>query len=173
MSTFTRFDALMGRFYHHLGTVVGLSIGLFAVSISVDLFLRLFNLGNLPGVQEIIEYALFAGVFLSAPWVLRLGGHVRVDLLVSGLPSGAAVMLERFLNLFGLAICLVLLWFGSLNLQSAYAYNSLQMKYFKVPEWWLLTIFVISFSLLAIEFFSRLVRGGNANESQSEPAGGL
>jgi len=173
MAAFARFDALMGRFYYHLGTWVGISIGLFAVSISLDLFLRLLGWGNLPGVQEIIEYALFAGVFLSAPWALRLGAHVRVDLLVSALPKAAATGLERALDIFGAMVCFVLIWFGSINLSQAYAFNSMQMKYFKVPEWWLLTVFVVSFFLLAVEFLSRLLRGGNAEEAAMEHTGGL
>ena len=173
MSGFHRLDALFGRFYHHVGSLVGLSLGLFAVVISLDLFLRLFGLGNLPGMQEIIEYALFAGVFLAAPWVLRLGAHVRVDLLLTSLPEKAATALNRILDIAGLLICLVLVWFGSLNLSSAYAFNSLQMKYFNVPEWWLLSVFVVSFALLALEFLCRLLRDGNAPEAATEDTGGV
>ena len=173
MSDFHRLDALLGRFYHHVGSLVGLSLGLFAVAISLDLILRLFGLGNLPGMQEIVEYALFAGVFLAAPWVFRLGAHVRVDLLLSGLPEKAGNALNRVLDIVGLLICLVLVWFGSINLSSAYAFNSLQMKYFNVPEWWLLTVFVICFALLALEFVCRLLRGGDAPESRSDAAGGV
>ena len=47
------------------------------------------------------------------------------------------------------------------------------MKYFTVPEWWLLTVFVTAFTLLAIEFLSRFLRGGNAPEAAGEAAGGV
>lgn len=172
MSVFHRFDAVMGRLYHHLGTAVGVSIGLFAVAISVDLFLRASGLGSLAGVQEVIEYALFAGVFLSAPWALRLGAHVRVDLLLSGLPARAGAVLDRFLDAFGLLVCLVLVWFGGVNWSQAYAFQSMQMKYFNVPEWWLLTVFEASFALLAVEFLSRLIRGSGTPDAASEATGG-
>jgi len=33
-----------------------------------------------------------------------------------------------------------------------------------VPEWWLLSVFVLSFSLLACEFLSRLIRGNDTPE---------
>ncbi len=171
MSAFKRFDALMGHFYHHLGTAIGITIGLFAVAISLDLLLRLLSLGNLPGVQEIIEYLLFAGVFLSAPWALRIGAHVRVDLLLSNLPENASRLLEILLDVFGLAICLVLIWFGTANLNFAYAFNAMQMKYYNIPEWWLLSVFVLSFALLALEFLSRLLRGMAPEADKS--AGGL
>lgn len=173
MNGFKRFDALLGHFYYHLGTVIGISIGLFAVAISLDLFLRLFGIGNLPGVQEIIEYILFAGVFLSAPWALRIGAHVRVDLLISSLPAAPARVLDHALDVAGLAICLTLLWFGGINLKFAYMFNSMQMKYYNIPEWWLLTVFVVSFSLLTLEFISRMIRGGNAPEKNQHAAGGF
>lgn len=173
MSGFYSVDALLGRFYHQVGNMVGLLLGLFAVAISIDLFLRLVGLGNLPGMQEIIEYALFAGVFLAAPWVLRLGAHVRVDLLQTALPRRAATLLDRVLDGIGLVICLTLIWFGAINLSTSYAFKSMQMKYFNVPEWWLLTVFVVSFSLLALEFLCRLLRGGAAPESKTEEAGGV
>lgn len=172
MSLFFRLDALLGRFYSYLGSFVGICIGLFAVAISLDLFLRLFEIGNLPGMQEIIEYLLFGSVFLAAPWVLRLGAHVRVDLVISSLPERAARLLDRVLDLFGLGVCLALIWFGILNLKDAYILGSMQMKYFNVPEWWLLSVFVISFFMLAFEFLSRFLRGGNPVEA-SDAEGGL
>ncbi|MCF3593349.1 TRAP transporter small permease [Rhodobacteraceae bacterium LMO-12] len=173
MNGFRRFDALMGHFYYHLGTAVGISIGLFAVTISLDLFLRLFSIGNLPGVQEIIEYVMFAGVFLSAPWALRIGAHVRVDLLIGALPTAWGKRLDQLLNLAGLSICLILLWFGGINLKFAYAFQSMLMKYYTMPEWWLLTVFVVSFALLSLEFISRMLRGGNAFEPGQHSTGGI
>ncbi len=71
MSGFHRIDALPGRFYNHFVGMSGLSLGPCPVTISLDLFLRLLRSGHLPGMKEIIEYVLFAGVFLSAHWVLR------------------------------------------------------------------------------------------------------
>ena len=163
MSLFHHVDTLLGRFYSVIGTLVGFSIGGFALAIAFDLFLRFVGLGNLAGVQEIIEYILFGGVFLAAPWVLRMNAHVRIDLIVSGLPKGPTNAANRLLDLIGLIICTALVWFGWRNLIDAYTFQSMQMKYFIVPEWWLLLVFVISFSLLAFEFFSRLIRGLNTS----------
>ncbi|MWD26160.1 TRAP transporter small permease subunit [Aquicoccus sp. SCR17] len=173
MHVFSRLDAALGRLYHWIGTLVGISIGLFAVSISLDLVLRLFALGNLPGVQEVIEYLLFAGVFLSAPWALRIGAHVRVDLVLSSLPPGIGRALELALDFLGLVIALILIWFGFANLRFAYDIQSMQMKYYNVPEWWILTVYVISFTLIAIEFLSRMFRKPEPAAEDGEIPGGL
>lgn len=159
MSLFGRLDAGLGKFYHFIGSLIGICIGGFALAIVIDLMMRLMKLGNLPGVQEIIEYILFVCVFLGAPWVLRMGAHIRVDLFVSAMSEQTSKRMAKALDLFGCLVALVLVVFGTQNLKDAYAFQSLQMKYYNVPEWWLLSIFVISFSLIAIEFLARVLRG--------------
>lgn len=159
---FLAFDRCMGRFYHAIGNLVGVLIGLFALFIILDLGLRLLDLGNLPGMHELVEYALFAGVFLGAPWALRLGAHIRVDLVANALPLSAARWLERALDGFGALIALTLAWYGAKNLAQAYKFGAMQRKTFDVYEWWLLSVFVVSFVLMAIEFASRILRGDQA-----------
>lgn len=173
MNSLAMIDRAFGAAYGLVGLAVGLTIGGFALSISFDLALRLFGLGNLSGLNEVIEYLLFAGVFLGAPWVLRQGSHVRVDLLVGNLPPGVATGLERLLDLVGCIICLALLRYGWINLDSAWMFQSMQHKYFAMPEWVLLSVFVACFALLAIEFLFRLLRGGAAPEAEVNPAKGL
>jgi TRAP-type C4-dicarboxylate transport system permease small subunit len=173
MLRFRSFDAFMSVFYYYVGTLVGISIGIFAVAISLDVGLRYFEIGNLPGMQEIIEYVLFAGVFLSAPWVLRLGAHVRVDVIVYALPTRIARTIDQMLDILGLIICVVLVWFGWINLSHAFETGSTQMKYFHVPEWWLLIVFELSFVLLSVEFLSRLIRGPNTPHATEQSGGGF
>ena len=133
--------------------------------------LRLTGVGNLPGLQEIIGYSLFVGVFLAAPWVMRLNAHIRVDVLLSALPDRISLWLERVLDVLGFVICLALVRYGIKNWQQAYEFGSTQFNYFEVSEWWLLTAFVICFALLAIEFLSRLIRGGAPKDTTQAQAG--
>lgn len=170
---FRKIDGALGWAYDQIGTMVGIIIGLFAIAISVDLVLRLFKIGNLAGMQEIIEYVLFACVFLAAPWALRLGAHIRVDVVISTLPQRWARAADRVLDTVGFIVCAALAWYGWRNLAQAYTSNSMQRKYFDVPEWWLLTVFVICFVLLALEFLSRLLRGGAPAEAEDTREGGM
>ena len=101
-----------------------------------------------------------------------LGGP-EVDLLIGALPSALARSLDQVLDVAGLAICLILLWFGGVNFKFAYAFNSTQMKYYNIPEWWLLSVFVVSFTLLSVEFISRMIRGGTSPEKDQHAAGGF
>ena len=171
MTAFRRADYLLGKFYDGIGNLIGLCIAFFVVAISVDLFMRLTDVGNLSGIQEIIEYMLFVCVFLGAPWVLRMGAHIRVDLFLNALSERAARALNFALDAFGLGISVVLVIFGTFNLKDAYVFQSLQMKYYSVPEWWLLSVFVFSFTLIAFEFLARLLRGPVALGTEEQDAG--
>lgn len=169
---FRRVDAAFGRVYAAVGTLVGISIGLFAVAIALDLALRLLGWGNLPGMQEIVEYLLYVGVFLAAPWVLRLNAHIRVDLALAALPYRARLAMERLLDLAGIAICALLFRYGLENLLAAHDGGAVQYGYFEIAEWLLLAFFVAGFLLLAIEFAFRIVRAGSPPEAGEGAEGG-
>ncbi|WP_417517603.1 TRAP transporter small permease [Minwuia sp.] len=173
MTPFEKLDRAAGRFYALIGALVGITIGGFALAISIDLGLRLLAWGNIPGLQEVIQYLLFASVFLAAPWVLRLNAHVRVDLIVGNVPPAVGRVMERALDLLGLAICLTLLWFGWANLTSAWMFQSMQHNYFQMPEWILLSGFVACFVMLAVEFLFRLLRSGAPPEGTASTGGGF
>lgn len=167
---FAGIDRLFGRINLALGYVVALSMGLFALSIALDLAMRRLGLGNMPWLYEVIEYVLYAGVFLAAPWVLREGAHVRVDLLVTALPEKAALLLEKFLNIAGAAVSLILCYYGWRAGVEAFIGNSRQFKTLVVHDSWLMAIFTVSLLLLAIEFLLRLRRADEALTAIDDPA---
>ena len=82
------FDAAFARFIVWLAVLVAVSIGLFAVLIPLNLFLVTVKWGSFAWLFEAVEYALYVGVFIGAPWVLRQGAHIRVDVITAALPRG-------------------------------------------------------------------------------------
>ena len=77
-----------------LARLVAASIGLFAVLIPLNLFLLKFQVGNIWWLYEAMEYTLYIGVFIGAPWVLQQGAHVRVDVLTTALPKEVSLRLK-------------------------------------------------------------------------------
>lgn len=164
-------DRFFGRLNAGLGFIVAVSLALFAVSISADLAMRRLGLGNMPWLYEVIEYALYAGVFLATPWVLREGAHVRVDLLLSAVPKGVAVRLEQLLDAIGALVSLALCYYGWRAGFEAWLYDSRQYKTLIIEDWWMMAIFSVSLLLLAIEFLFRLRRAGEVLEREEDPTG--
>jgi TRAP-type transport system small permease protein len=141
-----------------LGAVFAVIIAFIALSVTGDNLMRNFGLGNIPWLNEVIEYLLYTGTFLAAPWALRLGAHVRVDILVSSLPRAAAQRLEIVLDILGLIISGMLFYYGVVAVYDSWVAEAKQYKMLTVSEWLLLVPFAVACLLIAIEFIFRILR---------------
>jgi TRAP-type C4-dicarboxylate transport system permease small subunit len=148
------FERLIGG----LCAVFGLTLGAIVLLICVDVMVRALGVGSLPWLIELTEYLMYAGTFLAAPWVLRQGSHVRVDMLLVALPRRLAVRLEQLVDLCGFGVSVVLLWYGALVVADAWRTNMVQYKTWYVPEWLLLLAIPTGALLLALEFVLRVCR---------------
>jgi TRAP-type C4-dicarboxylate transport system permease small subunit len=166
-----RFESAFERLNQAIAAVVAVSIGVFAVLVPLDLFLRKFGWGNLPWLNEGAEYALYIGVFLSAAWVLNQGAHVRVDIVISALPARLSRQLERAIDLAGALLCAALCYFGINGAIGEFIANTLPDKDLRIPNWYMLAIFAIAFVLLTIEFLLRYRRVGKEDAAGASEAG--
>lgn len=146
------------RLIQSLGMLAGLLIALCALMISLDVLLRNLFHSTIAWLPDVVEHVLFFSTFAVAPWVLRQGAHVRVDIALSALPDRYARAADRFTNLVGMGICGLFGYYGLLATIDALQLGSVQYKTLAIPEWWLLQVIPISMVLLAIEFFIRFVR---------------
>ena len=84
--------------------------------ICADVLTRNVAIPGLPrGVawsNEISELLLYAITLLAAPWLLREGRHIRVDIVLRALPQRAAYACEWIADAIGLASCCWLVVYG-------------------------------------------------------------
>ena len=170
-SFFDRFQAVFEQVNRFVAALVALSIGLFALLIPLDLFLRKMGWGNLPWLHEGAEYGLYVGVFLSAAWVLNKGAHVRVDIVIASLPARGALRLEKLLDIAGALLCAILCYFGLSGMIGEYALGTLPDKDLRIPNWYMLLVFGLSFALLTVEFLLRFRRAGKEVATASTETG--
>lgn len=154
------FEGAFAKLNEALAACVAISIGVFALLVPLDFALRELGLGGLEWLNEGAEYFLYFGVFLSATWVLRKGAHVRVDIVLTVLPPRATVIVERFTDLVGALLCAIMAYLGAKGTISAYILETLPDKDLRIPNWYILIVFSISFALLTIEFLLRCHRAG-------------
>ena len=130
--------------------------------ICADVLLR--NVRLIPGVQgmawsnEVSEWMLYMVTMLAAPWLLRRGQHIRVDILLRALPARVGWYFEWLSDAIGLACCLVIAYYGLRALMASFAGNSLSIKTLVMPEWWILAPLPAAFLLLAVEMLFRMHR---------------
>jgi TRAP-type C4-dicarboxylate transport system permease small subunit len=153
---------LIARGYHRLldacGMIAGLAIVVLAIMFSFDVAIRNLGLGNFPWLLEVAEYTIYITTFLAAPWVLHLGAHVRVDLLINSTPDSFSKALELLVSAGGLVISGFLVYHGMLVVTEAWNLNAIVVKELPVAEWLLLVVIPVSGCLLMLEFVLRGVR---------------
>ena len=159
-----RFEAVFNRITLYLAYLVALSIGLFAVLIPFNLFLIKTQLGSIWWLYEGVEYTLYFGVFIGAPWVLNQGAHVRVDVVTSVLSVESSRKLERTMDIAGALLCALLCFYGSRVTIWEFQDGTLPDKDLRIPTGYMMVIFSASFFLLAIEFLLRFRRAGSDPE---------
>ena len=130
--------------------------------ICADVFLR--NVRLVPGMlgvpwaNEVTEYGLYLITMLTAPWLLRQGQHIRVDVLLRAIPRTLAWYFEWAADLIALACCALIAFYGFKAVLSSHAIGGMVVKVISVPEWWLLAPLPVAFVLLAVEVLFRMQR---------------
>ena len=159
------FDRLSGAFGRALAALALLGCALlFAMMVVIvgDVLLRNVAVPGLPrGLSwsnEVSEFLLYVITLCVAPWLLRQGQHIRVDILLRALPARVAWSLEWLGDAIGLVTCAVMAWFASQAAWASYKAGALNIKTLVTPEWWWLSPLPVVFVLLAIEMVFRMQR---------------
>ena len=130
--------------------------------IVADVALRNLAVPGLPrGLDwsnEVSELMLYLTTVLVAPWLLRQGQHIRVDILLTALPPRLAWYLEWVADTLGLACCLFMAWYGARATWASWTSGALNIKTLVTPEWWSLAPLPAMFVLLSVEMLFRMKR---------------
>ena len=157
-----RLSNAYGRFLAGL-SLLGCAILLAMMFIIVaDVALRNLAIPGLPqGLawsNEISELMLYLITMCVAPWLLRQGQHIRVDIMLQAIPPQVAWCLEWIGDVIGFACCVAIAWFGTQAAWSSYVSGAVNIKTLVTPEWWALAPLPFVFVLLAIEMIFRMIR---------------
>jgi len=130
--------------------------------ICADVFLR--NVRVVPGMvgiewaNEISEAMLYLIALLTAPWLMRRGQHIRVDVLLRAVPARLGWGLEWLVDLLAMACCAIIAWYGVRAALGSWQAGSLSIKTLVTPEWWLLSVLPVAFLALTVEMLFRMRR---------------
>jgi TRAP-type transport system small permease protein len=158
----TRLSRIFGRLFDALAFAAALILLAMVAIVTADIVLRNIGAGGFVWANEVTEYALYLSTLLTAPWLLRRGQHVRLDIALALVPPRIAWLMEAVGDLLGFVVSVVLLRYGAAMTLDSWRLGAITIKNLVFPEWWLLAPLPITFALLAIEFvfrFDRLMRG--------------
>lgn len=148
-----------------LGLISGLLIGAIVVGITVDVAMRNTGLGSLAWVFELSEYAIYIVTLLGAPWVLRMGAHVRVDIVVQSLPRRAARIVETVADVLAFAACSAVVYYAAGVARVSLREGTPIIKvHFIFPQWWIYALMALALGLVAVEFARRIAAAWSTRE---------
>jgi len=167
-----------GKLLGALALVACSVLFLMTAMICADVLLR--NVRLVPGLDglawsnEVSEYALYLVTMLTAPWLLRQGRHIRVDVVLRVIPKRLGWYCEWACDALALGCCLVMAAYGADAAHASWKASSMSVKTLELPEWWLLAPLPVAFSLLAVEMLfrmRRLAQGERAPRDDAVSAG--
>ena len=113
---------------------------------------------TIPWALDVAEYALYITTFFGAPWVLREGGHISIDLVLERLTPAFR---HRFLvaaDVIGALVCIILFYYSCDVWWTSFREQVLIHETFIFPEWTLLSIAPVSFFVMATIMLRRAHR---------------
>jgi TRAP-type C4-dicarboxylate transport system permease small subunit len=153
-----RLSTAFGRLLEALAVLAAAILFAMVAVVTADIVLRNLTRFGILWANEVSEYALYGMTLLTAPWLLRRGQHIRLDLVLIMLPRRAVWLIEAAADLVGFAVCLALVRYGAIMAYDSFRIGAITIKNLIFPEWWLLAPLPICFALLALEFVFRLHR---------------
>ncbi len=152
-----KFFETMARIFDRIVDGMAFVAGLFSIAIMVlicYLVIMRYIFSNPPAwILEICEYLLIYITFLSATWLLRQNGHVRVDLFLTWLSEYKQKTMRLLTSIVGGLSCALLTWFSFLVTLDNFSRKILSIQTLSVPKWILYAIIPIGALFMTIEFF--------------------
>ena len=165
-----RLSSAFGRLFDALAMLAALILLAMVIVVTADILLRNLVRGSISWSNEVSEYALYLITLLTAPWLLRRGQHVRLDIILTLVPARVAWLMEAAGDVLGFLVSLVLVRYGAAMTYDSAHLGAITIKNLVFPEWWLLAPLPITFALLAVEFvfrFQRLMTGERARRIEA------
>lgn len=167
------YDSLLEKLFYAACAVLFIMM----LMICADVLLRnvplVKSLHGLSWADEVSEYMLYLITMLSAPWLLRQGRHIRIDIVLRVLPAKIGWYCEWTTDAAALACCVILVVYGLEAAYASYSSGMMTIKTLVTPEWWSLAPLPLAFFLLAIEVLFRMQRlalGPRAPRDDAMPA---
>jgi len=137
-----------------------------------DIILRYFFNKPLTWDIEITEYILFAVAFFGAAWLLREGGHVRIDILDNLLSEKNKNYLHLFHSAIGALVSIILSLMSFVAAAYSYRDGLKVVKIYTIGKYYFLFIISLGFFLLLAEFIRQFAAGIRTIKNGSIKGGG-
>jgi len=125
------------------------------VSVCIDVVMRYFFNSPSGWILQISEYILLYIPFLSAAYVLKEDGHIKVDIILNCLSKKTKAILNTVTSILGALILFILTYYGVIVTYDFYIRKVPTLKYLKIPEFLVIIVIPIGCFMFALQFIRR------------------
>ena len=135
-----------------LAFIAGLLLAFLMLSIAVEVILR-FITGHsvLWWAVETSEYILLYFTFLAAAWLLKRGGHIKMDIIFVRLKPRVQGVMNVINSILIALVSLILIWYGGETVLEHFKLGLYAPFGLEIPKYILLLIIPIGFLFLFIQ----------------------
>lgn len=126
------------------------------VIVSIDVLMRSAFGTTWKGFFEIAEYSLLWMAFLGAAWLMRINGHVRVDLILSRMKPKPKVMINIISSIICALVFMVIIWYSAKITLHDYQVGFNLSSLLTPPKWPVEMIIPIGSFLLLIQLLRNI-----------------
>lgn len=148
------------RFFDNIidffAAIAGILLLLVTLFVSYSVVLRYLHFKPPIWILQFTEYALLWLTFLGAAWLLRKGGHIRIDTIVSRFGPKGRTILDVIVACLGGIVCVIILWFGVEKTIDFYQRGIMDVKSVTLPKYPLFLVIPLGGLLLLIQFIRNL-----------------
>lgn len=157
---------LLNRTEDVLAIIAGVLILFSMFSVILEVVTRYFwNISSV-WVQEYNEYILLYIPFLAGAWLLRLNGHVAVDIINNFSGRKLTYVLNVIIAVIGIIVMVILVYYGTLATVDSFVRNVKSTSALKTPQAYVYMIIPIGSFCLLLEFIRQLFTASDVeNES--------
>ena len=115
---------------------------------------KLINL-PVPGYVDVIEFVMTVFAFLSIAYTQRLGGHVRMEIILKRFQGRALWLVEAFGTILAIGIVAILAWFGYEHFLRAWNIGDSTID-IQIPLWPSKLLVPVAFAILLVRLVIQL-----------------
>ncbi|WP_417281007.1 TRAP transporter small permease [Celeribacter sp.] len=156
-------------FIRSLFTLGAVCLGIIVIGTLWDVFARSVPQIHAPvWLGTVIEFGLPSSAMLAAPWLVRIRGHVAMELIDAALNTRQRKALQMLTDTAAAGICLFVAWYAGLAGLDSFERGEVAVRAVDVPRWYLYAILATGLTLCALEFL-RHVALAYRNKPTKEP----
>jgi TRAP-type C4-dicarboxylate transport system permease small subunit len=140
------------------GIIAGCGILALVAFLAVSVIMRYLFHRPLEFGEEITGYLLVLIVFLGLAYSLKIGAHIRTDVLTRYAPDRLRYYLEIIAYVFGLTFAAIFTVAGWKLVIKNYIHGTIDFGSLMTPVWIPMTLVGIGATLLLVQFIITLVR---------------